>query len=97
MIKSFAELKRTLKVGMTLTMTRNDWYPSNGLIGRRRKIAKVQGNGIAFRNGGEDGDDLSWFFWDGHKAADFKFTEDGFMVRMNPDRDEWMAYRIEAD
>ena len=78
MVKSFAELKRKLKVGDKLRLARHDWAGRKLQVGDVREISRVQSNGIALRTGESE----SWLYWG--KAADYRFDATGFEVALIP-------------
>ena len=43
---TYAALKRRLRVGTTVTMTRHDWYPTGKLIGVPRDVTRVMSNAV---------------------------------------------------
>ena len=87
-MKTFADIKRKLKLGESLTMIRHDWYPAGKLLNVERKIIKRQSNGIQFEGG-------SWLFFDG-KASDYIGTnENTFLVKL--DDDNFMGYTIRGE
>jgi hypothetical protein len=61
-MKNFAELKRTIKPGMTLKVVQHDYRPE--LTGTTRVVTDVQGNGYFFRMNGEGNR-----FWSGYAKA----------------------------
>lgn len=68
-MKTLAELKRTIKPGMRLTVIRHDYRPE--LAGTVRTVTDVQGNGYFYRT---DGDERR--AWSGYaKASCFSFPE----------------------
>lgn len=88
-MKSFADIKRALTEGTTLTMVSHDTMPNGQLIGLTRKIIKRQTNAIQFEGG-------SWLYLD-RPAADFEaLCFNTFRVRLNPDTTpaKYMTYRI---
>ena len=90
-MKSFADIKRALIEGATLTMVSHDNMPGGALIGLARKIIKRQSNAIQFEGG-------SWLYLD-KPAADFEaLGPNSFRVRLNPGATpaKYMTYRIGA-
>jgi len=88
-MKSFADIKRALNEGATLTMVSHDNMPNGPLIGLARKIIKRQSNAIQFEGG-------SWLYLD-KRASDFEVLgADSFRVRLNPGATpaKYMTYRI---
>jgi len=84
-MKTFADIKRKLIEGNSLTMTRHDWHPQGKLMNVCRDIIKRQSNAIQLEGG-------SWLYLD-KKAADYIPTSDHtFLVRL--DQDQFMEYRI---
>lgn len=61
-MKNFAELKRTIKPGMTLKVVQHDYRPE--LTGTTRVVTDVQGNGYFFRMNGEENR-----LWSGYAKA----------------------------
>jgi hypothetical protein len=85
-MKTFADIKRRLNVGVSLTMVRHDWYPTNKLMNNPRKIITRQVNAIEFENG-------SWLHFP--KANEVRIVSDNaFEVKLNPDEDVWMGYQF---
>ncbi len=94
-MKTFADLKRRLVVGVTVTMTRHDWFPNGKLLGVPRKIAIQQTNAVAFESIEDPKKQPSWLYF--KKASEFRIDgPDSFSVRLDPDssKDEWMSYTI---
>lgn len=86
-MKTFADIKKALNVGVTVTMVSHDWFPGSKIIGVKRKIIKRQSNGIQFDGG-------YWLMYDVRKASDFiPLSESEFQVRLNGDK--FMRYLIE--
>ena len=88
-MKNFADIKRALCEGVTVTMIKHDWYPASEMIGKQRKIVKRQSNAIQFEGG-------SWLFFD-KPASHFKANSaNEFSVLLNPNDNEpkYMAYLI---
>jgi len=84
-MKNFADIKRKLIEGNSLTMTRHDWYPQGKYMGVSRDIIKRQSNAIQLEGG-------SWLYLD-KKAADYIPTSDHtFLIRL--DAEKYMEYRI---
>lgn len=50
-MKTFADIKRKLVEGNSITMTRHDWYPTGKLIGLERKVIAKQTNAVQFEGG----------------------------------------------
>jgi hypothetical protein len=69
-MKNFAEMKRTIKPGMTLKVVQHDYRPE--LTGTTRVVTDVQGNGYFFRTNGE-GNRL----WSGYAKAHCYSFPDG--------------------
>jgi hypothetical protein len=88
-IKSFAELKRRLRPGVTITMVRRDYPPLKGIgidaTGIPRKVVVAQSNAVAFESVRGDGKP-SWLYWP--KASEVELLDDGFKVK-------GLTYRIE--
>lgn len=90
---TFAELKRRLKVGVSVTLI--DTNRPHKYLGLTRKIALAQTNAIKF-------DNESWLHWD--KACRYRFPDDNtFMVdiggNFNGDAqpfESYLLYRIEV-
>lgn len=93
-MKTLSELKRTLSVGMTLTMTRNDWSKNrpNPLLGIPRKIKAKQTNGIQFEPHTE-GKQGSWLYFD---SADrfIPISQSEFGIKLDDDGNI-MTYKID--
>ena len=84
-MKTFADIKRKLVEGNTITMTRHDWYPQGKLIGLERKVIAKQTNAVQLEGG-------SWLRLD-KKASDYIPTsENTFLVRL--EGDAFMEYSI---
>ena len=81
-MKTLSDLKRTVKQGSKLTMTRHDWYPSGALVGIERTVSKTQGNAIVLRH--PDIGQESWLYMDSAKHFIFDGS-DSFSVILNPD------------
>lgn len=84
-MKTFADIKRKLIEGNSITMIRHDWFPQGKLIGLDRKVIHKQTNAVQFEGG-------SWLRLD-KKASDYIPTsENTFLVRL--ENDNFMEYRI---
>jgi hypothetical protein len=84
-MKTFADIKRKLVEGNSITMVRHDWYPDGKLIGLERKVIKKQSNAVQFEGG-------SWLRLD-KKACDYiPSGENSFLVRL--EGENFMEYRI---
>lgn len=82
-MKTFADLKRTLKIGTKIKMLSNDWYPNGPLIGLERVVHKIQSNGVGFLDKRTEKE--SWLFFDnGAKGFVFDGTNK-FSVILNID------------
>lgn len=94
-IKSLAQWKRWLaEPGSAVELTQHDWYPQGKLIGKVRKVAKVQTNGVAFLN--PDDNKTSWLYFD-RGAADFRFDKDVVIVALDSERtgfDRVMKFKL---
>jgi hypothetical protein len=86
-MKTFADVKRAMQVGVTVTMTKHDWYPNGTLIGVPRKVQKVQSNAVQFEGG-------SWLHWP--RASDVVPTDKGFTVVLSIEKAQLMEYEIEG-
>jgi hypothetical protein len=84
-MKTFADIKRKLTEGNSITMTRHDWYPQGKLIGLERKVIKRQSNAVQFDGG-------SWLRLDRPAADYIPTSENTFLVRL--DGDKFMEYSI---
>lgn len=84
-MKTFADVKRALQVGVTVTMVRHDWYPNGKLMNVPRKVIKVQSNGVQFEGG-------SWLHFP--KASDIAVHERGFSVLLSAENADFMEYEI---
>lgn len=87
-MKTFADVKRRLVEGATLTMVRHDWLPNGKLIGLPRKIIKRQTDAIQFDGG-------SWLQFPPAKEVRI-LGDNEFAVQLSPERepDKLMAYRF---
>jgi hypothetical protein len=90
-MKTLAELKRNLKVGTSLVMTRHDWNPHCPLIGVTRKIQIKQVNAIQFEPmpGKREG---SWLYW--RSAKEVVVRDNEFDVELEPGSGKFMSYKI---
>ena len=85
-MKTFADIKRALQVGATVTMLAHDWFPTGKLINVPRKVVKTQSNAVQFEGG-------SWLYWS--KAGDYTcLSENCFKVRLNPDSTDKPAFMV---
>jgi hypothetical protein len=84
-MKTFADIKRKLSEGSTLTMVRHDWYPQGKNMGIARKIVKRQSNAIQFEGG-------SWLYLDRPAKEYIPTSENAFLVQL--DNDKFMGYEI---
>lgn len=90
-MKSFAEIKRSLTVGRTLTMTHNSWARGgyHRLLDLPRKIIHVQSNAIQFEGG-------SWLYLDQKASMYFDIPDVGFGVYLDPaDLSKTMTYKFD--
>lgn len=88
-MKTFADLKRKLVVGVTVTMTHHWWEQGRSpLVGIPRKITIKQTNALQFEGG-------SWLFWP--KATQINIINDKeFSVQLDPENPKAiMSYRVE--
>lgn len=84
-MKTFADIKRKLVEGNSITMIRHDWYPNGPIMNVERKVIKRQSNAVQFEGG-------SWLRLD-KKAADYIPTgENSFLVRL--EGENFMEYSI---
>lgn len=99
-VKSLAELKRTLKVGMQLKLVRHDLVAKGGLkvvgnlgtttikpkifIGQVREVASATATHITLATPQPDGS-LHPSYLDWPKANRFRPTENGFEIDLNDD------------
>jgi len=79
MLKSFSQLKKDLKVGVTVRTIRNNCKPE--MTGEIRTISKVQTNAIAFKR--SDGKD-SWLWWG--KANNYEYENNNIKVYDEPSK-----------
>ena len=84
-MKTFADIKRKLTNGASVTMIRHDHYPNGGLIGLERKVIKRQSNAVQFEGG-------SWLRLDKPAADYIPTSENTFLARLNDDK--FMEYKI---
>ncbi len=84
-MKTFADVKRALQVGVTVTMVRHDWYPNNKLMGVPRKVILKQANAVQFEGG-------SWLHFP--KASEVVAEDDVFAVMLSAEEGQVMSYRI---
>lgn len=84
-MKTFADIKRKLSEGSTLTMTRHDWYPQGKNMNLPRKIVKRQSNAIQFEGG-------SWLYLDRPAKEYIPTSENTFLVLLGEDK--YMGYQI---
>lgn len=83
-MKTFAQLKKDIKVGTTIKTICNNIKPERN--GQVRKVGKVQTNAIAFeipeceqkRNLWGELQTLSWLWWD--KASNYEYDNNIFKV-----------------
>ena len=90
-MRSFAEIKRSLIVGRTLTMTHNSWDKGkqNKLLNVPRKIINKQTNAIQFEGG-------SWLYLNGKANMYFDIPNVGFGVYLNlDDITQTMTYKFD--
>lgn len=81
MIKSLAELKKKLDVGVKLKMIYYRYAEGHKyrLVGSVRPISIKQSNSIAIETTNEDGTKKnSWLYFG--KSGDYKYTDKGFIV-----------------
>jgi hypothetical protein len=83
-MKTFADIKRKLIEGNSITMLRHD-YGHCDLIGLDRKVIKRQTNAVQFEGG-------SWLRLDKPASNYIPTSENTFLVRLN--QDQFMEYRI---
>jgi len=83
-MKTFADIKRKLIEGNSITMLRHD-YGSNDLIGLNRRVIKRQSNAVQFEGG-------SWLRLDKPASNYTPTSENTFLVRLQ--NDKFMEYRI---
>lgn len=87
-MKTFADIKRKLVEGATITMVRHDWYPDMKLIGLKRKVIKRQTNGVQFEGG-------SWLYLDRPASAYKPLSDNTFSVQLGtPEENKFMVYQI---
>jgi len=88
-MKTFADIKRKLVEGATITMVRHDWYPDGKHIGVKRKVIKRKTNAVQFEGG-------SWLYLD-RPAKEFKpLSHNTFSVQLGmPEDNKFMVYEIE--
>jgi|TARA_R110000787_G_scaffold187015_1_gene298762 hypothetical protein len=85
-MKTFADIKRALTKGKSLTMLRHDWIPNNNkLIGVKRKIITQQSNAIQFEGG-------SWLYLDNPASHYVPLNDNSFSVKL--DDNNVMTYEI---
>jgi hypothetical protein len=84
-MKTFADIKRKLIEGNSLTMIRHDWYPDGKNMHLARKIIKRQSNAIQFEGG-------SWLYLDRPAKEYIPTSESSFKVVLEGDK--CMEYRI---
>ena len=84
-MKTFADIKRKLITGVSVTMIRHDHYPNCGLIGLERKVIKRQSNAVQFEGG-------SWLRLDKPAADYIPTSENTFLARLVDDK--FMEYKI---
>ena len=86
-MKTFADIKKALNVGVELKLVRHDWL-KGGMplkIGAVRKIIKRQSNAIQFEGG-------SWLTFP--KASDVAIKENGFAVVLSIENAQFMEYEF---
>ena len=89
-MKTFADIKRRLTVGTTLTMIRHDWQKGpGGLIGKPRKITESNTVGIEFEGG-------SWLHYTNAKCI-VPTGENSFKVILNPEAPEQIMEYVIGD
>jgi len=88
-MKTFADIKRRLTVGTTVTMIRHDWQKvPGGILGKPRKILTANTVGVEFEGG-------SWMHFTNAKRM-VPTGDNTFKVILNPEKPEQiMEYRIE--
>jgi hypothetical protein len=84
-MKTFADIKRKLSSGVSVTMIRHDNYPNGHLIGLDREIVRRQSNAVQFSGG-------SWLRLDKPAADYIPTSENTFLVRLVDDK--FMEYKI---
>jgi hypothetical protein len=84
-MKTFADIKRKLVIGNSITMIRHDWIPNGKLIGLKREIIKKQSNAVQFQGG-------SWLYLDKPASEYIPTSENTFLVKL--DQDQFMEYLI---
>jgi hypothetical protein len=84
-MKTFADIKRKLVEGNSITMIRHDWYPNNDKIGLERKVIKKQSNAVQFEGG-------SWLYLDKPAKDYIPTSENTFLARLVDDK--FIEYRI---
>ena len=84
-MKNFADIKRKLVEGNSLTMIRHDWYPEGKNMNLPRKIVKRQTNAIQFEGG-------SWLYLDRKASEYIPISENTFLVQLEPNK--FMGYQI---
>lgn len=75
MMKSLAELKRALQLGVVVTLVHRDDPPLRGgydATGKPRRVVRVQSKGVAFESIVPGIDKPSWLHWP--RAADVLFA-----------------------
>ena len=83
-MKTFADIKRKLIQGNSITMLRHD-YGSTDLIGLNRRVVKRQSNAVQFEGG-------SWLRLDKPASSYIPTSENTFLVLLQGDK--FMEYRI---
>jgi hypothetical protein len=83
-MQTFADIKRKLTLGASLTMLRHD-YGKCSVIGVPRKIIKRQTNALQFENG-------SWLYLDKPAKDYIPTSKSTFLVRLIDDK--FMEYKI---
>jgi len=92
-IKNLAQFLREAK-NLSLTMIQHDWYPNGKSIGVKRRIKKVQTNGIQFVPI-EEGSDGSWLYFY-PRAVRFNPSLGVMIVSLEgSDFDKVMVYQLE--
>lgn len=84
-MKSLAELKRRLAVGVEVTMVAHDWLPKGKLLNISRAIEIKQTNSIMFEGG-------SWLDFPKAKECIFYTDDNKFSIRL--DETSIMTYII---
>lgn len=89
MVRTLAELKRTLKVGDRLTMIRHDWFPEGKLLNVPRYIVATNTQGIVLNEDSKasDGSHLLW-----PKASRVQLNGNTFSIQLNPETQDRMTY-----